>query len=224
MAAPHELMACGKAPRGKSTTFTNNDKAWPKFMTRTAISKNVGFEEDALRSAAAEQAVVPAHASAQCTALSKAEGSLATATAPFGSQVDNFMALNDCPADVYFRESEKHMQELQLTLTKFTETLVKRGLTQELGIEIKKPNEYTMQNVIDIAQRVQQRHASSDGATKNSLGLIRKCFRQAIKKQGILNNLLNFIPSDSYSSVICGGFTLILGVRLSLILSISPYF
>lgn len=212
MVVPHELMNPSELPLGKSTTLANRDKAWPKFMKpRTMGNKTVGFMETSPKPGP-EQALVPV--AAQNSELSKAGSSSATAVAAVEAEVDSFLTLNDYPAEDYFRESEKHMKELQLTLTKFTQTLVKRGLAQELGIEIKEPHQYTMQNVMDIAQRVQQRHANSDSVAAGSLGLIRKCFRQAVKKKGILNNLLSFIPSDSYSSVICGGFTLILGVSM----------
>lgn len=215
MVVPHELMNSGEPPRGKSTTFATKDKAWPKFMKpRTMGIKTVGFTETSPKPAGFEQAMVPA--AAQSSELTQAGASSVNTVTSFEPQVDNFLDLNDCSEEDYFRESEKHMKDLQLTLTKFTQTLVKRGLAQNLGIEIKEPHEYTMNNVIDIAQRVQQRHASSEGIAAGSLGLIHKCFRQAVKKKGILNNLLSFIPSDSYSSVICGGFTLILGVSTSL--------
>lgn len=169
---------------------------------RTTGNKTVGFMETD-----SEQALVPSVA--QSNELSKVP------------DVDSLMSVDECPAEDYFRESEKHMKELQLTLTNFTQTLVKRGLARDLGIEIKEPHQYTMQSVLEIAQLVQQRHASSDAMAAGCVGRIRKCFRQAVKKQGILNNLLGFIPSDSYSSVICGGFTLILGVRQYLVRNVG---
>lgn len=106
------------------------------------------------------------------------------------------------------------MEKFQATLNSFTQTLVKRGLGKQLNIEIKDPQHYTMNDVLEITQRVQKRHADADSRAFGSLKVIRKCFRQAVKSQGILSNLLNFLPSDCYSSVICGGFTIILGVRL----------
>lgn len=199
--APHELMNSDEPPRGKSTTLANRDNARPRFMKprTTGSGKTVGFMETETGS---EQAGALVSSAAQRREL--------LSKVP---DVDSLMSVDECPAEDYFRESEKHMTELQLTLTNFTQTLVKRGLARDLGIQIMEPHQYTMQSVLEIAQLVQQRHASTDGMAAGCLGRIRKCFRQAVKKQGILNNLLGFIPSDSYSSVICGGFTLILGVR-----------
>lgn len=217
MVVPHQLMNSGEPPRGKSTTLANKDKAWPKFMKpRTMGNKTVGFMETSPKpkpKPSLEKSMVSA--AAQSSELTKVgAGRVASVTTVTSTEpgVDNFLDLNNCSEEDYFRESEKHMKDLELTLTNFSQTLVKRGLARELGIEIKEPHQYTMQNVLDIAQRVQQKHASPEGIAAGSLGLIHKCFRQAVKKKGILNNLLSFIPSDSYSSVICGGFTLILGV------------
>jgi hypothetical protein len=83
-----------------------------------------------------------------------------------------------------------------------------------LDIPLKKPTEYKMQDVLNIADKLTQRHKNAS-QVQNCAGIIRKCFRFAGQNSGVIKKLLDFAPTDSYGSMIYGGFALILGVSWS---------
>lgn len=101
------------------------------------------------------------------------------------------------------------------TLERFSQTLEKHELARKIGITLKKPNEYNLKDVIQIADKVYEKHKTASDV-KSCTGAIRKCFRFAGKNASPLQCLLNFVPSDSYGSVISGGFTVILAVSVLL--------
>lgn len=103
------------------------------------------------------------------------------------------------------------MRDFQVTLKKFHEHLQRRK-DKDHSIELKDPSEYTFKDVLEITTKLHEEHKSAD-QVKNCMGLIRRIFRHAGEKSSILENLLSFVPSDTYGSVICGGFTMILTVR-----------
>lgn len=102
------------------------------------------------------------------------------------------------------------MREFQITLRKFHEHLQKRR-DKDHSLELKDPSEYTFKDVLEITTRLHEEHKNA-GEVKNCMGLIRRMFRHAGEKSSTLENLLSFVPSDTYGSVICGGFTMILTV------------
>ena len=89
-----------------------------------------------------------------------------------------------------------------------------RKLDKNLDIELKKPDKYTMEDVVAIATKMEARHKSA-ADMKSCMGVIRKVFRKAGDNKSTLKKLLTFVPNDAYGSVIMGGFTLILGVGTS---------
>lgn len=115
-----------------------------------------------------------------------------------------------CRVD-YYVESKKRIKLFEETLGRFSETLEKHDLAKKLDITLKKPNEYNLKDVIHIADSVYEKHKTA-ADVKSCTGAIRKCFRFVGKNASPLQCLLNFVPSDSYGSVISGGFTVILAV------------
>lgn len=111
----------------------------------------------------------------------------------------------------YFKESEEKVAKFKNTLSQFCKTLEERKLGKKLGIEIKDPDDYKMQDVLNVAQELQSKH-QDDKTSKGYLGKIRRCFRRLLEHRGILHNILSFIPNDSYGSAISGGFAIILAV------------
>lgn len=103
------------------------------------------------------------------------------------------------------------MVRFKETLSQFCKNLEERKLGSKLNIEIKKPGDYKMEDVLRIAQELQSKR-TDDRAAKGCLGKIRRCFHSLVKQRGTLHNLLSFVPNDSYGSAICGGFTVILAV------------
>lgn len=106
------------------------------------------------------------------------------------------------------------MTRFKKTLSQFCKTLEERKLGKKLGIDIKNPSDYKMQDVLSIAQELQQRRGD-DKAAKGCLDKIHRCFRRLAEQRGTLHNLLSFLPNDTYGSPICGGFTVILAVIMS---------
>ncbi|KAI0890588.1 uncharacterized protein GGS22DRAFT_151322 [Annulohypoxylon maeteangense] len=127
----------------------------------------------------------------------------------YAPEIDKFVAASDFNEPDYFKESEEKMTKFKATLAQFCKTLEERKLGKKLGIEIKNPDDYKMQDVLSIAQQLQSKH-QDDKTSKGYLGKIRRCFRRLMEHRGILHNILSFIPNDSYGSVISGGFTIIL--------------
>lgn len=101
------------------------------------------------------------------------------------------------------------------TLQRFSQTLEKHDVAKKIDIALKKPNEYSMKDVVQIADKVYEKHKTASDV-KSCTGAIRKCFRFTGKNASPLQCLLNFVPSDTYGSVISGGFTVILAVSLFL--------
>lgn len=106
------------------------------------------------------------------------------------------------------------MIEFKKTLADFSAMIKERKLDKKLDIEIKKPDKYTMDDVVNIAAKMELRHQNA-ASMKSCMGVIRKVFRKAGDNKSTLKKLLTFVPNDAYGSVITGGFTLILGVGRS---------
>ena len=110
----------------------------------------------------------------------------------------------------YYKLSTEKMKVFEGTLTAFSQTLKSRKLDIKYGIDIKDPKEYTMTDVLLITKKIYDEHESAN--SRGCMSVIRKCFQATVKHEGTLTNLLTFVPTDVYGSVLCGGFTLILGV------------
>lgn len=107
------------------------------------------------------------------------------------------------------------MAQFQNTLKSFCKIIKKQQLDKKLGIRIKEPREYQIDDVLEVAKKLADRHKDSDNTTK-CMRVIRKAFRVASKHKTALTNLLSFAPSDVYGSVLCGAFTVILAVCLKI--------
>ncbi|KAI1409798.1 hypothetical protein F5Y13DRAFT_203191 [Hypoxylon sp. FL1857] len=121
-------------------------------------------------------------------------------------EIDRFVSASDPPEPDYFKESEKKMARFKNTLSRFCKTLEERKLGRKLGIAIKEPDDYKIHDVLKITDELKLKHDDKKGY----LGKIRHCFRRVVKQRGILHSILGFLPNDTYSSAICGGFTMIL--------------
>lgn len=115
-----------------------------------------------------------------------------------------------CRVD-YYAESKKRVRLFEETLERFCKTLEKHDLAKKMDITLKKPNEYNLTDVIRIADKVYEKHKTA-ADVQSCTGKIRKCFRLVGKNASPLQCLLKFVPSDTYGSVISGGFTVILAV------------
>lgn len=97
------------------------------------------------------------------------------------------------------------------TLERFSQTLEKHDLAKKMDITLKKPNEYTLTDVIRIADKVYEKHKTA-ADVQSCTGVIRKCFRFVGQNASPLQCLLKFVPNDPHGSIIYGGFTVILAV------------
>lgn len=124
------------------------------------------------------------------------------------------MTSNDFSVD-YHAESAAKLAQFEATLRNFAATIKERGFEGKLGIKLKNPQDYSMADVLSIAEKIQEKHRDAD-KVKSAMGRIRKCFRFAEDNHGQLKRLLKFVPNDTYGTVISGGFTIILGVSSAL--------
>lgn len=111
----------------------------------------------------------------------------------------------------YFKESQERSAQFQNTLSEFCKTLRKQHLDRTLGIQLKEPRLYTLKDVVEIAQKLQERKQQSESSS-GYLTKIRKFF---LRERGPLQSMLSFVPNDSYGSLISGGFAMILAVSAS---------
>jgi hypothetical protein len=79
------------------------------------------------------------------------------------------------------------------------------------SFKIKQPNEYTFRDVWEIAEKLGDKHRNAEHV-RHEMRFIHKFFRKAGENSSALKRLLAFVPDDTYGSVICGGFTVILGL------------
>lgn len=114
--------------------------------------------------------------------------------------------------EAFYEESQAQLDEFRETLTEFANTLRRRKLDRKIDIKLKCTDEYTMDDVVKIATKVEELH--QDAATmKTSMGAIRGFFRMAGENMPILKQLLQFAPSDTYGTVIFASLSMILTVR-----------
>lgn len=93
------------------------------------------------------------------------------------------------------------------TLARFCKLVEDKKLDKALGITLKRPQQYRMEDVLQIANKLHEIHKNA-AEIKSCSGVFRKCFRFAGDND--LTRLLKFVPSDTYGSIICGGLTVIL--------------
>jgi hypothetical protein len=133
-------------------------------------------------------------------------------TAPeFVPELDRFVTRDQVPAQDHFAESQKQVEKFKETLALFQKNLVDRKVASKYEIEIKDADSYTLEDVLKIAQVVQHKHDVSD-EVHSCMGRLKKFFRATGRNATTFKRLLAFMPDDIYGSVICGGFTVILGV------------
>ncbi|KAM7192882.1 hypothetical protein V8F20_008679 [Naviculisporaceae sp. PSN 640] len=107
-----------------------------------------------------------------------------------------------------YQESQKRMAKFQQTLENFVRLLRERNVDKELNVEIKNPDQLTMEDALSIISKIQEGRDTKE--VKSCKDFIYKCYRKAESKRGIADAVLTMIPNDAYGSVISGGFTLIL--------------
>ncbi|KAL8300752.1 hypothetical protein RB593_010210 [Gaeumannomyces tritici] len=124
------------------------------------------------------------------------------------SELDKFVRREDIVQADYYAESQKKVAALKTRLVDFSKKM--HGLDNGYKIAHKAPEQYGMNDVLDIVRRIENKHRTLDKVMSCS-GIIRRCFRAAGENSGAIEGLLSFAPNDIYGSVISGGFTLILG-------------
>ncbi|KAK7697290.1 hypothetical protein SLS64_013678 [Diaporthe eres] len=126
----------------------------------------------------------------------------------FVPEMDQFVPKGSRFDQDYHKASRARMQEFQITLQKFHQHMEKRK-DKDTSIKLKSPDDYTFKDVLEITTKLHEDHKSAS-QVRNCMGLIRKLFRGVGENSSILESLLKFVPNDTYGSVICGGFSMIL--------------
>ncbi|KAH7309947.1 hypothetical protein BKA65DRAFT_168017 [Rhexocercosporidium sp. MPI-PUGE-AT-0058] len=127
----------------------------------------------------------------------------------FKAELDKFVPRCEIQDEAdYYKPSLEMMMQFEGTLKSFCKTLRSRKLDSKLGIEIKDPKDYRIEDVLMIAQKMCTKH--EDSSTTGCMHVIRRCFQAIGKHESTLAGLLNFLPTDVYGSIIYGGFTMIL--------------
>ncbi|KAK9776801.1 putative Fungal STAND N-terminal Goodbye domain-containing protein [Seiridium cardinale] len=135
---------------------------------------------------------------------------LAETSPEFVPELDRFVTRDEVPPQDYFAESQKQVETFKQTLALFQKNLIQRKVDQKYEIEIKDANSYTLEDVLKIAQTVQKKHKDAD-QVHSCMGRLKKFFHATGRNATTFKKLLAFVPDDVYGSVICGGFTVILG-------------
>ncbi|KAK8042369.1 hypothetical protein PG994_012852 [Apiospora phragmitis] len=123
---------------------------------------------------------------------------------------DRFGDNENIPDQDYHKESRERLEQFKKTLAAFQQNLIDRKVDTKFDVTIKDAQDYTLDDVLQIANTVQERHKKLDNVNKCTRG-IKKLFRATGRNASTFKKLLAFVPSDAYGSVICGGFTMILG-------------
>ncbi|KAK8028430.1 hypothetical protein PG991_005486 [Apiospora marii] len=128
----------------------------------------------------------------------------------FVPEQERFDVHEDTSDQDYYKESRERLEQFKKTLAAFQQNLVDRKVDTKFDITIKDAHDYTMDDVLHIANTVQQRNKKLDNVNSCTRG-IKKLFRATGRNASTFKKLLAFVPSDAYGSVICGGFAIILG-------------
>lgn len=102
------------------------------------------------------------------------------------------------------------------TLTRFGSILKERKVDTQLDIRIKDPNEFTMDYVFEITRKISE-GGNITAKTRSCKNFIQRCYRKVEDNRNVIGGILGMLPNDTYGSMISGGFTLIMAVRLSMI-------
>lgn len=135
---------------------------------------------------------------------------LADLSPEFVPELDRFLPRDEITQQDYFVESQKRVEKFKETLALFQKNLVDRKVDRRYEIAIKDANSYTLQDVLQIAKIVQKKHSDAD-QVHSCMGRLKKFFHATGRNASTFKRLLAFVPDDVYGSVICGGFTVILG-------------
>lgn len=141
---------------------------------------------------------------------------LADLSPEFVPELDRFLPRDEITQQDYFVESQKRVEKFKETLALFQKNLVDRKVDRRYEIAIKDANSYTLQDVLQIAKIVQKKHSDAD-QVHSCMGRLKKFFHATGRNASTFKRLLAFVPDDVYGSVICGGFTVILGVCIGLL-------
>ncbi|KAK6828297.1 hypothetical protein PG987_011638 [Apiospora arundinis] len=140
-----------------------------------------------------------------------AMGSTVAQTAPgFVPELDRFVPKDNVPNVDYHKESRERLEQFKRTLAAFQQNLVDSKADKKFDITIKDVQECTLDDVLEIANTVQQSNKKLDNVHRCTKR-IKKLFRSTGRNAQTIKKLLAFAPTDVYGAVICGGFTMILG-------------
>ncbi|KAL1862621.1 hypothetical protein Daus18300_008418 [Diaporthe australafricana] len=106
------------------------------------------------------------------------------------------------------------MEEFQKILKRFTETLQKKKVFSRLGIPLRDPLDFDLEYVLSIASKISEWRDKSEDVNA-CVRFARKCWQKATKNKDVLSGLISLTPTDTYGSLISGGFTFVLAAMES---------
>ncbi|KAK8080256.1 hypothetical protein PG997_008074 [Apiospora hydei] len=101
----------------------------------------------------------------------------------------------------YHKESRERLEQFKKTLVAFQKNLIDRKVDTRFGITIKDAQDYTLDDVLQIANTVQERNKKLDNVNKCTSG-IKRLFRATGRNASTFKKLLAFVPSDAYGSAL----------------------
>ncbi|KAF8861392.1 hypothetical protein BDZ45DRAFT_267711 [Acephala macrosclerotiorum] len=129
----------------------------------------------------------------------------------FVTGLDRFIPKDEIPQEEYYKLSTEKMNRFQHTLKSYCKVLEQRNLDSKLSVKIKEPQDYRIEDVLSIAEKI---NTEKQSGFSKCVRIIRKSFKAAEEREGTWHSLLSFPPTDNYRFTICGGFALILaGVK-----------
>ena len=122
-----------------------------------------------------------------------------------------------------YEESAKTKEVFCASLKNLAVLLKERKVDQQLNITIKDPNEFSMEYILEVINKIEQ-GKDTEGRTKACKNFVRRCHRKMEDNKAVVDGILAMVPTDIYGSVLSGGITLILAVRIFSILTCPSLF
>ncbi|KAI1083012.1 hypothetical protein F5B20DRAFT_528212 [Whalleya microplaca] len=108
-----------------------------------------------------------------------------------------------------YKQSPKHMVTFRQTLQRLVVILKDRNVDIPLDISIEKPSNLTIDGVLKIVNKIEEGRNNS-AKIRSCKNFIRRCYRKVEDNRDVIGTIITMLPTDSYGSLISGGFTLIM--------------
>jgi len=104
------------------------------------------------------------------------------------------------------------VEKFKQSLVRLGGLLKKEKVEEKLGISLKDPEKYTVQDILEITAALQARK-NNDRKMGGCMNRLQNVFRAVARRGDLAKKVVSFVPNDVYGSIACGGITMILAVR-----------